>query len=240
MDEERQSGQDGLARDPQRRRVGLAVGALVLVLVGGLLLVVGIGRQEPAPPGRPDAGGGPSSASGRTTAPSQEDGTGERAARRPLPPSDPVRVSIPSIKVSSSLEDLGLDEQKAMETPRDPAKAGWYRPGPTPGARGPAVIAGHVTWNGTPSVFFRLAKLKKGDTIGVRREDGVTAQFTVDRVAQYPKDRFPTVEVYRNLDHAGLRLITCAGDYSKADRRYSDNIIVYATLTGSGRTSTPH
>ncbi|MEU6819991.1 class F sortase [Streptomyces atriruber] len=147
--------------------------------------------------------------------------------------SDPVRVAIPSIDVSSTLERLGLDERKQMETPRDPTKAGWYRPGPAPGAKGPAVIAGHVTWNGTPAVFFDLAKLKKGETVVVDREDGVTAEFTIDRVAQYPKAEFPTVEVYRNLDHAGLRLITCAGDYSKADRRYSDNIVVYATLTGT-------
>lgn len=235
MDGAGQLMRGGAARHTRRRRVGLSVGVLVLVLVGGLLLAVGIGRQEPAPPERPDAGGsgGPAATSGRTSAPPRSGDSGGGDARRPLKPSDPVRVSIPSIDVSSSLVDLGLDEQKAMETPRDPAKAGWYRPGPAPGAIGPAVIAGHVTWDGTPSVFFRLAKLEEGDTIGVQREDGVTAEFTVDRVAQYPKDRFPTVEVYRNLDYAGLRLITCGGDYSEADRRYADNIVVYATLTGT-------
>ncbi|NEE26831.1 class F sortase, partial [Streptomyces sp. SID7982] len=57
--------------------------------------------------------------------------------------------------------------------------------------------------------------------------------FTVDRTAVYPKDEFPTVEVYRNLDHAGLRLITCGGEYSASDSRYADNVVVYATLTDS-------
>lgn len=220
-------------QQPQRRRVSLAIAVFVLVLVGGLLLAVGISRQEPAPPARPEAGGGPAAASGRATATPPKGDSGENEAQGPMARSDPVRVSIPSIDVSSSLEKLGLDEKKAMETPRDPAKAGWYEPGPTPGAIGPAVIAGHVTWNGTPSVFFKLAKLKAGDTIGVRREDGATAEFTVDRVAQYPKDEFPTIDVYRNLDYAGLRLITCGGDYSQADRRYADNVVVYATLTGT-------
>lgn len=231
------SEKGGAARHRRRWRAVLTVGAPALALVGGLLLVAGISRQEPAPPGRPEAGGGSAAASGRTTAPplEQDDGERGRNAQRPLPASDPVRLSIPSIDVSSSLETLGLDAKKAMETPRDPGAAGWYRPGPAPGESGPAVIAGHVTWDGTPSVFFRLADLEEGDSVDVRREDGATAHFTVDRVAQYPKDRFPTVDVYRDLDHAGLRLITCGGDYSEADRRYSDNVVVYASLTGSRR-----
>ncbi|MFE6029200.1 class F sortase [Streptomyces niveus] len=44
-------------------------------------------------------------------------------------------------------------------------------------------------------------------------------------------------EVHRNLDHAGLRLITCGGDFSEADRRYADSVVVYATLTGSHTSS---
>ncbi len=121
-----------------------------------------------------------------------------------------------------------------METPKDPAKAGWYRPGTSPGAIGPSVIAGHVTRDGVPAVFFELTELDPRDRIDVRRADGRTAEFTVDRIAVYPKNEFPTAEVYRNLDHAGLRLITCGGDYSQAGRRYADNVVVYARLTGQG------
>ncbi|MET8682862.1 class F sortase [Streptomyces sp. NPDC004732] len=227
------AGQHDAARGT-RRRLGLAAGAFALLGVGVLLLVAGLARQQPAPPGRADRADTPAAASDRPgeSAPTRG-GPHGRDRPAPLAASDPVRVAIPSLGVSSPLERLGLDRRQEMETPRDPAKAGWYRPGPAPGAKGPAVIAGHVTWNGTPAVFFNLAKLKKGQAIVVEREDGVTAQFTVDRVAQYPKAEFPTVEVYRNIDHAGLRLITCAGDYSQADRRYSDNIVVYATLTGT-------
>ncbi len=82
-------------------------------------------------------------------------------------------------------------------------------------------------------MFHRLGQLATGDTVTVDREDGRTAVFTVDRVEQYAKDDFPTIEVYGNVDHAGLRLITCAGDYSSAERRYADNIVVYATLSRS-------
>ncbi|MFF3171215.1 class F sortase [Streptomyces sp. NPDC057900] len=219
----------------RRRDVTLIALAAALLLTGGLLLALGTSRQQPAPPPASDKGG-PVVATEQP--PATRQGTHSAApSGKPrtaaLPASRPVSITIPSLKVTSSLEELGLGKDRAMETPRDPDKAGWYRPGATPGAVGPAVIAGHVTWNGAPGVFFGLGKLGPGDRISVRRADGRTADFTVDRTALYPKDRFPTVEVYRNLDHAGLRLITCGGDYSKDDSRYADNVVVYATLTGS-------
>lgn len=204
--------------------------ATALLLTGGLLLALGTGRQQPAPPSVADKG----SAAQPPARPGQPSATPSGEPRTAaLPASRPVGITIPSLKVTSALEELGLGKNRAMATPRDPAKAGWYRPGATPGAVGPAVIAGHVTWNGTPGVFFGLGRLGPGDRISVRRADGRTADLTVDRTAVHPKDRFPTVEVYRNLDHAGLRLITCGGEYSKSDSRYAANVVVYATLTGS-------
>ncbi|MGN5635265.1 class F sortase [Streptomyces sp. AC154] len=219
----------------RRRDVTLIALAAALLLAGGLLLALGTSRQQPAPPPAADKGG-PVVATEQPPATRQGAESPAPSGKPPtaaLPASRPVSITIPSLKVTSTLEELGLGKDRAMETPRDPDKAGWYRPGATPGAVGPAVIAGHVTWNGAPGVFFGLGKLGPGDRISVRRADGRTADFTVDRTALYPKDRFPTVEVYRNLDHAGLRLITCGGDYSKDDSRYADNVVVYATLTGS-------
>ena len=66
----------------------------------------------------------------------------------------------------------------------------------------------------------------------VGRSDGTTAHFTVTRVARHPKDAFPTAEVYGPTPDAQLRLITCGGDFDRAERSYLDNVIVYATLTG--------
>ncbi|MFE6636049.1 class F sortase [Streptomyces tendae] len=183
------------------------------------------GPEAPAATGTPDTG---------TPHTGNQPDTGHGRSAAALDRSPPTKVTIPAIDVSTTLEDLGLDDDGAMETPRDPGRAGWYTPGPAPGQQGPAVIAGHVTWDGAHSVFYRLSELATGDTVTVDRADGRTATFTVDRVEQYPKNEFPTVDVYRNLDHAGLRLITCAGDYSSADHRYADNVVVYATLTHTG------
>ena len=117
-----------------------------------------------------------------------------------------------------------------MEVPQDPAVAGWFSRGPTPGALGPAVIAGHVTWNGVPGVFHRLGTLRRGDHVTVTRKDGKIAVFTVTRVAQFSKSRFPTRAVYGRIDHAGLRLITCGGTYDAARHTYLDNVVVFGKL----------
>jgi hypothetical protein len=147
-----------------------------------------------------------------------------------LPESDPVAVSIPSLGVRSTLVDLGRDSNGAMEVPQDPARAGWFSGGPAPGALGPAVIAGHVTWDGAPAVFHRLSSMRHGDQVTVIRKDGKTAVFTVSRVARFSKSHFPTRAVYGPINHAGLRLITCGGTYDAARRTYLDNVVVFARL----------
>ena len=150
-----------------------------------------------------------------------------------LPPSVPLRIRIPALGLTGSLERLGTDSAGRMEVPRDPGHAGWFTGAPTPGAPGPAVIAGHVTWNRAPAVFFDLADLRAGDRIEVERTDGRTAVFTVTGLGQYDKDRFPTAQVYGPIDHAGLRLVTCGGEYDDRRHRYSANVVVFAALSAT-------
>jgi hypothetical protein len=144
-----------------------------------------------------------------------------------LPESEPVTVSIPKIGVRSTLAHLGLDEHGKMKLP-PPARAGWFSRGAAPGALGPAVITGHVTWHRAPAVFYRLGTLQRGDQVRVTRKDGKTAVFTVTRVTQFSKSKFPSEMVYGDIDHAGLRLITCGGTWD--GNKYLDNVIVFAKL----------
>lgn len=150
-----------------------------------------------------------------------------------LSPSDPVRLELPSLGVSSDVMGLGLNADGSLQVPPGAYPAGWYTGGPTPGALGPAVVAAHVNWAGRDGVFARLTELTPGDEVRLTRADGSTVTFAVDRVEQYPKDRFPTEAVYGNIDHAGLRLITCGGELDTAARSYRDNVVAYATLVGS-------
>jgi sortase (surface protein transpeptidase) len=232
------------ATDRGRRvRAGLAAG---LATIGLLLIWSGLGMPSAgdsavggAPPvpstssasfSAPEPTHGSRSTSGRSSASTEETDVRDSVTGLILPESDPVAMSIPTIGVRSGLVELGLDADGAMEIPRDPADAGWFVRGAAPGALGPAVIAGHVTWDGAPGVFYRLGTMRRGDRVLVTREDGRTAVFGVDRVARYSKSRFPTRTVYGAIDHAGLRLITCGGTYDKSRHRYVDNVVVFARL----------
>jgi len=62
--------------------------------------------------------------------------------------------------------------------------------------------------------------------------------FRVTQVEEYPKDKFPTDVVYGDLDHAGLRLITCGGSFDRQARSYDDNIVAFADLVAT-RATTP-
>jgi LPXTG-site transpeptidase (sortase) family protein len=173
----------------------------------------------------------PTPAPRRTTTSTDRSDVRDKTTGQVLPESDPVSVAIPTIGVHSRLVELGLDAEGAMEVPKDPSLAGWFTGSAAPGALGPAVIAGHVTWDRVPAVFSRLGKLRSGDEVTVRRKDGRTAVFTVERVARYSKSDFPSHAVYGSIDHAGLRLITCGGTYDTVRHRYLDNVVVFARLT---------
>lgn len=155
-----------------------------------------------------------------------------------LPRSKPSRLRIPSIGVSSSLQHLGQATDGSLEVPAPGPRyndAAWYRHSPTPGELGPAILLGHVDSAAEgPSVFFRLGELKPGDGVVVERADGSTARFTVDEVKRYPKEKFPTDLVYGDIDHAGLRILTCGGAFDDSTGHYLDNIVVFASLDEPG------
>ncbi|SEL77133.1 Sortase family protein [Blastococcus sp. DSM 46786] len=142
----------------------------------------------------------------------------------------PVRVRLPAIGVDSPLVELGVDGVGALEPPADHTRAGWFAGGPAPGAVGPSVIAGHVDSRDGPAVFFRLDELVAGDEVLVDQADGTTVRFTVTGAERFPKDRFPTREVYGPTPRAELRLITCGGEFDAATGSYRDNVVVWARL----------
>lgn len=81
-------------------------------------------------------------------------------------------------------------------------------------------------------MFFRLPELRIGDKVFVDRVDGSTAVFATQRVERHDKNAFPTEAVYGDAPGSQLRLITCGGDFDDTNRRYLDNIIVYALRAG--------
>ncbi|MEV8426088.1 class F sortase [Streptomyces niveus] len=175
-----------------------------------------------------------------TTAPVSATGASADAdAGTPLPgaprgvgrPATPVEVSIPSLGVTSTLMELGLNPDGTVEVP-PPEKgmtAGWYTGGATPGEAGAAVIIGHNDTRFGKAVFHDLKKITKGADITVADSRGKSARFTVTDTESVGKDSFPTDKVYGPTADRALRLITCDGDFD-AEGHPVNNLIVYATL----------
>ena len=205
---------------PARRRLLVALAA-VLAVVGIAVLVVAFTLQQSPPPER-DAGALPVPPS-TSTVPTTPAGP---------PASPPARIVVPRIGVDSTVASVGLNADRTMEVPaKGPLYdlAAWYRYSVTPGEQGPSVIVGHIdsAENG-PSVFFRLGALAPGDTVAVTRADGRVVPFTVYATRSFPKDAFPTDEVYAGTAGPELRLITCSGSFDAASRNYRDNTVVFA------------
>lgn len=110
---------------------------------------------------------------------------------------------------------------------------GWFKYAPTAGDLGPAVLFGHINGGGRPGVFAHLTQARVGDRVEVDRSDGQIATFTVVRIQEFPKAEFKAhrLEIYGNLDHAGLRMVTCSGQFDSTARSYKSQTVVYADLT---------
>ena len=236
--------------DGGRRGRYAAAATAVLLVIGVLALVLGL-RGQSGPPQPAAADAAPSVISTRapsaatsppsisaTTSPSV---TATPTSAGPSAPgqqigqfvgaSAPTRIEIPSIGVTSStFVDLGIAADGTITVPGTADEVGFYTGGPTPGQLGPAVLAAHVDSTKGPGIFYRLGAVKAGDTVKIGRADGSTATFVVDKVASYPKDQFPTEEVYRgDFTQSEIRLVTCGGTFDKV-KHYLDNVIVFGHL----------
>ena len=123
-----------------------------------------------------------------------------------------------------------MNSDGTLQVPAGYSEVGWYRKSPTPGEIGPSVIVGHLDGPQGAAVFWRLHELIPGDSLEIVRADGNTARFEVDKVAQFSQDAFPTEEVYGDIYHSGIRLITCGGTFDRQAKRYSHNTVVYGKL----------
>lgn len=226
----------GLPTRPQpriraRRRGGgifwLNLVAAVLVGTGITVALVGHDTLRWAPPPLPPAWA--------ARHPADPPRYAYAGSSRLLRPSEPATITIPAIRVHARVIGLGLARDGSIAVPslRTPFLAGWYDRGPPPGARGAAVIVGHVDALGVgPAVFYRLGSVRPGDRIYVRLRAGRTAVFEAYSVAEYAKTRFPAARVYGYTSWPTLRLVTCGGDYDARTGHYRGNTVVFATYVG--------
>ncbi|MBE4734281.1 class F sortase [Streptomyces caniscabiei] len=203
--------------------------AFAVAAAASLLVSCDDGGTDRATAAPPEADTPPS-------APHPSSSSSAGGAVRPLGRSVPVRLLIPAIGVDTPVIRLGLAPDGTVEVPpvTEHDRAGWYRHSPTPGQTGPSVILGHVTvGRHGDGVFRELARLRRGERIEARLENGTTAEFTVASVRTVAKADFPADEVYGNVSRPALRLITCGGP--RTGEEYRDNVIVFATLSSTAR-----
>jgi hypothetical protein len=212
-------------RNRARRALLPLAAALLAAFVGGTGYLM---IREPATPGQAGRFAGPAVSTDAAPFAVAADGAADPfGTRAPALTGAPTRLKVDAIDLDTPLETLRLGADGALTPPRDFAKAGWYAGGTRPGDVGPAVIAGHVDSRRGPAVFYDLRKLTRGDRIEVVR-GGRALAFTVVATAWYPKNSFPTDEVYGPTPDRQLRLITCGGVFDRSLRSYKDNLVVYA------------
>jgi sortase (surface protein transpeptidase) len=152
-----------------------------------------------------------------------------------LKTSRPVRLQIPSAAVNATIITVGDTADGGIQVPpfSRSRQAGWYRDSVMPGSRGSSVIVGHYDDDKGGAVFYKVNAIRQHDPIRVIRADGTVAVFAVDALEQVSKALFPSRRVFGDVGYAGLRLITCGGDFNKSTRHFRDNVIIYAHLVRS-------
>ncbi|MBQ0983374.1 class F sortase [Streptomyces sp. F63] len=191
-------------------------------------LLTGCAGQGPGRTATTPSGSTPPSPTG-STSPSPSPSPASRASRASPAPAEPVGLRIPAIGVDTPVIRLGLTADGTVQVPPATAgdRAGWYRHSPPPGQTGPSVILGHVTVGAHgDGVFRHLARLRRGDRITVRLENGRTTAFAVGSVRTVAQAEFPTDDVYGDVRRPELRLITCGGPRTAGG--YRDSVIVFA------------
>lgn len=213
-----------MTRRGQRCLVAGILAAGVAVLAGMWLGAWNGGRfGDTSPTPASWEGTGPQNPAHRTTQ--------VRAAPVRRHTTQPVRLDIPAIQVSTHLVGLGLEPDRTVEVPTNPDRAGWFTLGPSPGAPGSSVVLGHVDSIAGPAVFARLEYLEQGDVVKITRSDGSVITFEVRRLAQFDNADFPAERVYAATGARRLNLVTCSGDYVASQGGYQSNLVVFTRRT---------
>lgn len=138
----------------------------------------------------------------------------------------PYELSIPSIKLDTSVIPVGLNAKGEMDVPSGKTNnVGWYKGGAKPGAVGSAVLDAHVF-----AAFKNLDDVKVGDSVYVTDVHGNELHYIIEKTETLPLAQISTQKLFNRSDTARLNLITCAGKYRATMGTYDHRFIAYAVL----------
>ena len=145
----------------------------------------------------------------------------------------PTRLIISTIHLDAAVEMVGLRADGDLDTPGEyPVDdVGWYKMGPEPGARGSAVMDGHLDRiGGSPAVFWYLSRLHVSDDVTVLTSRGRTLHFQVTHIGAYQPQAAPLQAIFGDTGGSYLNLITCAGDWIPSEHQTTQRLVVFTSL----------
>ena len=144
----------------------------------------------------------------------------------------PTHILIPGIQVQAKIEVLEIVDG-ALQDPSNGNDVAWYKETSLPGAKGNAVLAGHLNWYGMPeAVFFAIDQLKEGDDIFVLDQRCGTFHYVVEHAELVQVKDADMKEITGQSDDAILTLITCGGAWDPSISEYLQRTVVRAVLNG--------
>lgn len=143
---------------------------------------------------------------------------------------EPAQIRVPSIGVKANIEPTGILENGEMGVPEDVDQVGWFEPGFKAGAKGNAVLAGHVDSLTGPAIFYELEDVEVGETVILTDADGREMVFEVKNLTSYETDEAPIEEIFGNSDKRMINLITCTGDFNRDIGSHEERLVVTAEL----------
>ena len=130
---------------------------------------------------------------------------------------------------------MGVNDNGELGTPNNIFDVGWYTKSSKPGKGGTILIDGH---NGGPhvqGVFKDLPALSAGDVITIERGDGTIFHYAVvENKAVSLSDSNDYMATAMKSPMSGkesVTLISCAGEWSQAQRTYLSRQFVRAILS---------
>ena len=206
------------------------IGALPLACVLGVLIVLGVaGLTWNVSPyyGHPDAKSAVTKTKDVGTVPVAASPV---AAAVPLAPN---RIVIPALKAVAPIVDVSTTPDGELQIPENPKVVGWWSPGSKPGAaKGTAILAGHINFNGVSGTLADIGKLKPGDEVdiyGTHNADHRTkVKFAVTGVRTYHKTKLPYQEIFDQSSIGRIAIVTCGGPFDASTGNYLDNIVAFA------------
>lgn len=152
----------------------------------------------------------------------------DQIINKSISPGLPIFLTIPTINIQANIQDLGINSNGEMDIPNNIIDVGWFKFGSRPGEKGSAVIAGHFDGENGKGVFANLNKLKEGDKLYIKDNNGTSFVFVVRESHIY--DPGYVEEVFNLNDSSHLNLITCDGVWDENKKSYSKRLVVFADL----------